>query len=442
MTPRRDQEELLARTSALFRTHRAVVMQAATGTGKTFVAVTMMRRALTKHPSWRIAFLADRDFLITDTSARLTTAGVKHGIIQAERDEQPEHAVQVCSVQTLRERPETWAALRPDFVIIDEVHCACSATVLALIHAHPATRFLGLTATPCRGDGQPLGTAGFTAMALGPEPAWLCAQGLLAPVHLYGPLSTGPGLAMDPVQAHRQWLRGRQTLAFCETRAHAAWLADTLTDAGVPSRAIDGRAGRGVRAQAKADLAAGEIDVLTSVDLFTTGWDAPFVDGLLFARKFGGRGPWLQALGRGRRIASGKRDCVAVDLCGSWLELGFADDRQVWSLEGEAVRPREVLPAIARCKECGAIFKPTVVCPRCGARAEAIVSIPRVLNRAERLELVSHLPQADRDARYLRALRARADKVLPAAPERVREAWADRIFLKSRGYAFGEGRVA
>jgi superfamily II DNA or RNA helicase len=386
-----------------------------------------------------VAFLADRDFLIADTSARLD---LEHGIIQAGRTEHPERAIQVCSVQTLRERPETWSALRPDFVILDECHNCCSQTVRTLIAAHPTTRWLGLTATPVRGDDQPLGTAGFTAMAQGPSPAWLCAQGLLAPVALYGPPTSGPGLAMDPVAAHGQWLRKRRSLAFCDTRANAVWLAETLTAAGIPSRAIDGRAGRKQRDQAKRDLEAGEIDVLTSVDLFIQGFDLPVIDGLLFARKFGTIGPWLQAIGRGRRIAPGKRDCVAVDLCGSWLDLGLPDDERVWSLVGEACRAREVLPAIARCRPCGALFKPAAVCPRCGARAEVIERIPRVLNRNERLALVSHLPQADRDARYLKALRAKADKVLPTAPERVRDQWAERLFKKSRGYGFGEGRVA
>lgn len=439
MTPRPDQEDLIARTSQLFRQHRAVVMQAATGTGKTFVAVVMIRRALAKHAGWRVAFLADRDFLIADTSARLN---LEHGIIQAGRAAHPERAIQVCSVQTLRERPEAWAELRPDLVILDECHNACSNTVRALIEAHPKTRWLGLTATPVRGDGQPLCTAGFTALVQGPSPAWLCAQGLLAPVYLYGPSISGSDLAMDPVEGHRLWLKGRRTLAFCETRAHAAQLANVLTVVGVPSRSIDGRAGRKQREQAKRDLESGEIEVLTSVDLFIQGFDLPAIDGLLFARKFGTVGPWLQAIGRGRRIAPGKADCVAVDLCGSWLDLGLPDDERVWSIDGEAVRSREVLPAIARCKPCGALFKPAAVCPRCGARAEVIERIPRVLKRAEKLELVSHIPQAIRDKKYLEALQAKAQQVLPKAPEWMRKSWVNRAFKKSRGYTPDERRTA
>lgn len=433
------QIDLLERVQNAYRSgHRAVVLQAPTGLGKTFCSIEMIRRSLARHPEWRVAFLADREFLIADTSSRL---GIEHGIVQSGKAESTDRNVQVCSIQTLRERPETWAALRPNFVIADEVHNACSTTMRTLISAHPKTLWLGLSATPIRSDGQPLCTAGFTALVQGPSPAWLCAKGFLAPVTLYGPATSCPGLAMDPVAAYREWLVDRKTLAFCETRAHAAQLAEDLTTAGYPARAIDGRDGRKTRAQAKADLQTGAIKVLTSCELFVQGFDAPFIDGLLFARKFG-IGPWLQAIGRGRRVSPGKRDCRVIDLACSWMHSGLPDDERQWSIDGEAVRAKEVLPAISRCKACGALFRPSTICPRCGARAESVERIQRILTRSEKLELVSKIPQCRRDELYYRALRTKADKVLPNAPEYVRDSWAARLFTKARGYAPGERKSA
>jgi DNA repair protein RadD len=44
-----------------------------------------------------------------------------------------------------------------DLLIIDEAHHACAATYQKILKAYPNAIVLGLTATPCRGDGRGLG---------------------------------------------------------------------------------------------------------------------------------------------------------------------------------------------------------------------------------------------------------------------------------------------
>lgn len=44
-----------------------------------------------------------------------------------------------------------------DLVIIDEAHDACAMVYQKVVKAYPNAIILGLTATPCRGDGRGLG---------------------------------------------------------------------------------------------------------------------------------------------------------------------------------------------------------------------------------------------------------------------------------------------
>ena len=44
-----------------------------------------------------------------------------------------------------------------DLLIIDEAHHARAATYQKVINAYPHPVLIGLTATPCRGDGRGLG---------------------------------------------------------------------------------------------------------------------------------------------------------------------------------------------------------------------------------------------------------------------------------------------
>ncbi|RXL81042.1 hypothetical protein EO238_31690, partial [Citrobacter sp. AAK_AS5] len=68
----------------------------------------------------------------------------------------------------------------PDLLVIDEAHLAMAATWSRVVNYYRArgTRILGLSATPTRLDGQPLGDL-FGALVCGPSPRWLMAHGFL-----------------------------------------------------------------------------------------------------------------------------------------------------------------------------------------------------------------------------------------------------------------------
>ncbi len=81
---------------------KAVIIQLATGGGKTVVASWMISRAVQR--GRRVLFLAHRAELLTQASNKLTAFGIEHGIIKAGKFMHRFRSVHVASVQTLVNR--------------------------------------------------------------------------------------------------------------------------------------------------------------------------------------------------------------------------------------------------------------------------------------------------------------------------------------------------
>lgn len=95
--------------------HRAPLLALPTAGGKTIIFAAVTAGAVAK--GRRVLVVAHRRELIRQASAKLTDAGVPHGIILAGFDANPDAPVQVASVQTLAQRPD--ALSRPDLIVLD-----------------------------------------------------------------------------------------------------------------------------------------------------------------------------------------------------------------------------------------------------------------------------------------------------------------------------------
>lgn len=424
------QTELVDRLRAAYGSgKRAVVMQLGTGGGKTACSSEMLRSAVGKGK--RAVFCAHLDTLIADTHARLAACGVHAGFVQAGRPTDPTAPVQVCSLATLHRRGELPPA---DVVVLDECHRAMAATVRPILEAYPEAKLLGLTATPQRGDAQPLGDV-FDAMVSGPSNRWLTEQGYLVPCDLLAPPTyVDEGLIADPVEAYQRATPGTRAIVFATNVAHAEDITRRFVEAGIAAECITGDTSREVRGGVRARLQSRATLVLVGVGVFIEGWDEPSVETVILARAFSVTGAFLQAVGRGLRPskATGKACCVVLDLRGAVHLHGLPDEDRVWSLTGAAVRRAEAMTALRRCTKCLAIFRPAVECPRCGACAENVAELPRVLSKAERLERISHLPQNVRDGKYLAQLE-RVARTRIRLPEHRVHAWAVAAFCKRFG---------
>ena len=101
----------------------------------------------------------------------------------------------------------------------------------------------------------------------------------------------------------------------------AGW--DRLTDTCL--RAGDGLGATCLRA---ADGAA-PIQVLVNVDIFSEGFDCPDVEFVQLARPTLSLAKYLQMVGRGLRVARGKKNCVIIDNVGLYRVFGLPS--QVWN---------------------------------------------------------------------------------------------------------------
>ena len=94
-------------------------------------------------------------------------------------------------------------------------------------------------------------------------------------------------------------------------------------------RAADGAADRlGATCLRSAD-GLGAIQVLVNVDIFSEGFDCPDVEFVQLARPTLSLAKYLQMVGRGLRIAKGKKNCVIIDNVGLYRVFGLPS--QVWN---------------------------------------------------------------------------------------------------------------
>ena len=167
---------------------KRVIVIMPTGSGKTEVAAAIIKKAVAEQK--RVLVLAHTREIIKQTSLKLSSHGIEHGIIQAGLVADPGQCVQVASIQTLWSRAmrtDRMPLPASDLLIIDEAHHCPANTYRRIIESYPTAVLVGLTATPCRGDGRGLGGI-FETIIECPPIAELIEQKFLVRTRVYAPV--------------------------------------------------------------------------------------------------------------------------------------------------------------------------------------------------------------------------------------------------------------
>jgi superfamily II DNA or RNA helicase len=376
---------------------RRIILVCPTGGGTTVIGAAIIRRL---HEMRRgVLVLAHRREIITQTSAKLRAHGIPHGIIQAGvQPRQLEH-VQIASIQTLWVRAMHMGRMElppADLLVIDECHHAPAETYRKIIDAYPDAILLGLTATPCRGDGRGLGGI-FDAIVECPQVAELIQQGHLVKTRVYAPpepdlkgvrVQAGdyvenqladrmdqPKLIGDIVTHWHRYGERRKTVCFAVNVRHSVHLKDEFIRSGVKAEHIDGGTPKAERDATLARLASGEIELVTNCMVLTEGWDMPEVSCCILARPTKKMGLYRQMIGRVLRPADGKTDAIILDHSGAVFRHGFAEDPVTWVLSPDkhAENPKhekrlehDSKSRLLECTQCSAMRIAGEPCPACG----------------------------------------------------------------------------
>jgi DNA repair protein RadD len=428
------QATLIADVRAELRTHKRVVLQAPTGSGKTVLTAHMIREAARRGRSaW---FMVHRNELLEQTSKALYYSDVPHGRIAAGCS-MTKDPVQVASVQTLVRRLDRVDP--PDLIVVDEAHHTVASSYRAILDHCPNAYVVGLTATPIRTDGTGLGDL-FSGLVLGPSVQDLIAQGYLAPYRIVAPPSkvdltgvhrrggdyvrgeleavvdraTIMGDAVEHYQKHVQRkANGRPPtcLTYCVSRQHAKHVEAAYRQAGVDARYCAGDTPKAERDAIVAGFRVGVPPVIVSVDLFGEGLDVPGLFAVQLLRPTVSLTLHLQQIGRALRPETGKDYALVLDHVGNTWKHGLPDDDRDWSLEGEARRKKkatdETAPGIRICDKCFAVYRITLpACPVCGA-------VPEIKGRGGPEQVDGELeeldPEIHRQRRMRRIEEGRAD---------------------------------
>jgi len=365
--------------------HR-VILVSPTGSGKTIIAAEIIKQ----NPFKTILVLAHRREIISQTSQKLHAHGINHGIIQAgfENLLRPQERVQVASIQTLYVRAisNNRMDLPPaGIVIIDECHHATADTYRKIIAAYPDAILIGLTATPCRGDGRGLGGI-FETIIECPQVAELIEQKYLVPTKVYAPVNPDlkgveirkgdyvesqlaermdrTDLVGDIVTNYLKHGEQRKAVCFAINVQHSIHIRDEFIKCGVRAEHIDASTPKPERDAALARLASGELDLITNCMVLTEGWDMPEVSCCILARPTKKMGLYRQMIGRVLRPADGKINAIVIDHSGAVFRHGFAEDRVEWTLDPEKKSESRAHKArladgyssrMLDCSQCGAI---------------------------------------------------------------------------------------
>jgi hypothetical protein len=319
-------------------------------------------------------------------------------------------AIQVTSVQSAVKHGVPAGV---GLLVIDEAHHAAAPSYRKVMDLCPRARVLGLSATPARLDGQPLGDV-FDDLIDGPTAEWLVQDGSLAQPRYFAPgreesaamvegvrVADGDysrrdlaarvnsrALVGDIVSHWQTHAAGIQTIVFAVSVSHAEAIARRFVAVGVKARALSGATPTAERRTAMDAFRRGDLRMIVNCELFGEGLDVPEVRCVVLARPTQSLTVFRQQCGRAMRPGEGSP--VILDHAGNVWRHGLPTRHVPWSLD-ECVEREKGGPAVCRCGVCGYVgAREGGACVNCGAtipKAERLD--PEENDRARLIELAA-----------------------------------------------------
>ena len=346
------QEDMKERIEKALRLHRSVMAQMPTGTGKTYLLTAVIDSFVNGNPMEKVWIVAHRRELVSQIDETVR----KFHSYYASDTSSLLSSVKAMSIQWLMRHYDEIEE-EPGMIVIDEAHHALAKTYKEMWERFPKAKFLGLTATPCRLNGK-----GFTDLFDVLVQSWsvpeFISKGRLATYDFVSIKSDGvtqqlidslqkrgadgdyQNKEMDMLlnkkpsierlyQSLEEFGKDRKGIVYAINISHAQKITKQYQENGVKAIAIDSKTPAAERQQDIEAFKKGDIQVLVNVDIFSEGFDCPDVEFVQLARPTLSLAKYLQMVGRGLRVAKGKKNCVIIDNVGLYRVFGLPS--QVWN---------------------------------------------------------------------------------------------------------------
>ena len=346
------QEDMKGRIEGELRLHRSVMAQMPTGTGKTYLLTAVIDSFVSNNPMEKVWIVAHRRELVSQIDETVR----KFHSYYASNTSSLLSSVKAMSIQWLMRHYDEIEE-EPGMIVIDEAHHALAKTYKEMWERFPKAKFLGLTATPCRLNGK-----GFTDLFDVLVQSWsvpeFISKGRLATYDFVSIKSDGVTQRLiDSLQKRgadgdyqnkemdmllnkkpsierlyrslEEFGKDRKGIVYAINISHAQKITKLYQEHGVKAIAIDSKTPATERQQDIEAFKKGDIQVLVNVDIFSEGFDCPDVEFVQLARPTLSLAKYLQMVGRGLRVAKGKKNCVIIDNVGLYRVFGLPS--QVWN---------------------------------------------------------------------------------------------------------------
>ena len=346
------QEDMKERIEKALRLHRSVMAQMPTGTGKTYLLTAVIDSFVSNNPKEKVWIVAHRRELVLQIDETVR----KFHSYSASNTSSLLSSVKAVSIQWLSKNYDKIEE-EPGMIVIDEAHHALAKTYKEMWKRFPKAKFLGLTATPCRLNGK-----GFTDLFDVLVQSWgvpeFISKGRLATYDFVSIKSDGVTQQLiDSLQKRgadgdyqnkemdmllnkkpsierlyrslEEFGKDRKGIVYAINISHAQKITKLYQENGVKAIAIDSKTPGTERQQDIEAFKKGDIQVLVNVDIFSEGFDCPDVEFVQLARPTLSLAKYLQMVGRGLRVAKGKKNCVIIDNVGLYRVFGLPS--QVWN---------------------------------------------------------------------------------------------------------------
>ena len=346
------QKDMKERIEKALRLHRSVMAQMPTGTGKTYLLTAVIASFVSNNPMEKVWIVAHRRELVSQIDETVR----KFHSYSASNTSSLLSSVKAVSIQWLSKHYDEIEE-EPGMIVIDEAHHALAKTYKEMWERFPNAKFLGLTATPCRLNGK-----GFTDLFDVLVQSWsvpeFISKGRLATYDFVSIKSDGVTQRLiDSLQKRgadgdyqnkemdmllnkkpsierlyrslEEFGKDRKGIVYAINISHAQKITKLYQENGVKAIAIDSKTPATERQQDIEAFKKGDIQVLVNVDIFSEGFDCPDVEFVQLARPTLSLAKYLQMVGRGLRVAKGKKNCVIIDNVGLYRVFGLPS--QVWN---------------------------------------------------------------------------------------------------------------